>query len=324
MDKDEFIRLEPRLAKVLSNAMENDRVSQAYLLHGLPRCPFEESALFIAKTLNCERGSLACGKCDSCKRFDSGIRPDFILIDGTQGLIKKDDILSLREKYSMSRVENKKRKDQRVCYVILQADNILSKVANAMLKFLEEPMEGLTAILTTTNIERVLPTIRSRCEEVRLDTISREDIYKSLVDDGCDAKKAYFLSDVSGDKRKIEELRNDDDFSQVVTSLDKFIDDYSNSPSRAVYSLLRNAADSLKSSSCYNLFYGGLSRFFKDIISQSGMFSIYSDEIERHKNDTDVAIKANVLLDESIKQANANMNFGGVLSRLGLILLRKE
>lgn len=324
MERDEFIRLEPRLCKVLSNAMENDRVSHAYLLHGSPRCPFEDASFFVAKTLNCEKGGLACGECDSCKRFEGGIRPDFMVIDGRDGLIKKDDVLSLRDKYSMSRVENKKANGQRMSYVILQADNMMSKVANVMLKFLEEPMDGLTAILTTTNIERVLPTIRSRCEEIRLDAIPREDIYKSLVEGGCSPKAAYFLSDVSGDKRKLDELKDDDDFNASVKVLDAFIDAYSNSGSMAVYSLMRNAADGLKGSSCYNFFYGGLSRFFKDIASQGGLFSIYSDEIERHKDGMEVAIRANVLLDESIKQSNANMSFGGVLSRLGLILLNKD
>lgn len=321
MDKDEFIKREPHFAKILHNALVNKRVSQAYLLHGSPLCPFEETAMFVAQTLNCEKGDLACGKCPSCQRFLAGVRPDFMLIDGTQGLIKKDDILNLRAKYQMTSVENKKRETQRMSYVILQADNILSKVANAMLKFLEEPVPGLTAILTTSNIERVLPTIRSRCEEIRLMAISREELYLSLVKEGYSEEISYFLSNITGDKRRIESIGKDDDFLSVVTALNQFIEAYDKSKENGIYSLMKDAAESLKGSACYNSFYGGLSRYFKDIMSQDGQYSIYKDSIRKHINDASIASKAALLLDESLKEANANMSFTGILARLGWILL---
>lgn len=78
MDRDEFIKLEPRLATILQNAMENKRISQAYLLFGSPRCPFEEASLFIAQTLNCESGGLACGNVTLVK--DSWQELDLIFI----------------------------------------------------------------------------------------------------------------------------------------------------------------------------------------------------------------------------------------------------
>lgn len=321
MDRDEFIKLEPRLATILQNAMENKRISQAYLLFGSPRCPFEEASLFIAQTLNCESGGLACGKCDSCKRFMAGVRPDFCLIDGRIGLIKKDDIITLRDKYSMSSVENKKVSSQRMSYVILQADNILQKVANAMLKFLEEPAPGLTAILTTSNIERVLPTIKSRCEEIRLEAIPRDYLYNKLITDGFNHENSYFLSDMSGDLNRLESIGQDKDFLATVLALDKFIKAYDKSNKEAVFSLMNDAADRLKGSTCYNWFYGGLSRYFKDIMVQDGQFSVYKDSIVKHSCDIEKASKASVLLDESVKESNANMSFTGILARLGLILL---
>lgn len=319
MDKDEFLKVESKLAKILSCAIKNDRVAQAYLLHGSPRCPFEETALFVAQTLNCENGGLACGECGSCKRFLRGTRPDFMLIDGTKGLIKKEYILELRDKYSKTAVENKTEK-QRISYVILSADNIRSDVANAMLKFLEEPMPGLTAILTTTNIERMLPTIRSRCEEIRLDPLSREYIYKTLLDDGYDEEMSYFLSDMSGDKSKWQELGNDESFIAVVKALNLFVMAYDESPEKGVYCLMKEAAEKLKGFACYNQFYAGLSRYFKDITSQNRQFSVYKESIEKHREDIQIASKATLLLDETVKKSNANMSFTGTLARLGCIL----
>lgn len=321
MDKEEFIRREPAFAKILQNALVNDRVSQAYLLHGSPLCPFEETAMFVAQTLNCESGELACGKCPSCQRFLTGVRPDFMLIDGNEGLIKKEDILNLRSKYQMTGVENKRNATQRMSYVILSADNILSKVANAMLKFLEEPMPGLTAILTTSNIERVLPTIRSRCEEIRLISISKEELYASLVKEGYSEEIAYFLSGVTGDKKRREKIGKDEDFLSTVTALNLFIQAYDKSKESGIFSLMKNAGETLKGSACYNFFYGGLSRYFKDIMSQGGQYTLYKDSIRKHGNEASVAAKAALLLDESIKQANANMSFTGILARLSWILL---
>ena len=84
---------------------------------------------------------------------------------------------------------------------------------------------------------------------------------------------------------------------------------------------MNDAADRLKGSTCYNWFYGGLSRYFKDIMVQDGQFSVYKDSIVKHSCDIEKASKASVLLDESVKESNANMSFTGMLARLGLILL---
>lgn len=321
MEREEFFKRQPRFAKILENARAHERVSQAYLLYGSPRCPFEETALFAAQTLQCEGGGLACGECPSCLRFLKGVRPDFTLIDGKQGLIKKEEVLALREKYALTSVQNKRSEAQRISYAILAADNILPKVANAMLKFLEEPVPGLTALLLTSNVERMLPTIRSRCEEVRLDAIPREELYRALIEKGYGEEVCYFLSDLSGDASWLERLAQEEGFLSAVSALNEFIQAYDRSPKEAIYSLMRDAGENLKGAQCYNAFYGGLSRFFKDVMTQGGRFSLYRDSIERHREDAATASKVALLLDESIKESNANMAFSGILARLGTVLL---
>ena len=167
----------------------------------------------------------------------------------------------------------------------------------------------------------MLPTIRSRCEEIRLEAIPRDYLYNKLITDGFNHENSYFLSDMSGDLNRLESIGQDKDFLATVLALDKFIKAYDKSNKEAVFSLMNDAADRLKGSTCYNWFYGGLSRYFKDIMVQDGQFSVYKDSIVKHSCDIEKASKASVLLDESVKESNANMSFTGILARLGLILL---
>ena len=78
--------------KVLKNAFENNKVSQAFLLNGEKGAPVEEIALFIAQSIVCDQSALACENCIECNRIKDGNYADLIIVDGNKNNIKKDDI----------------------------------------------------------------------------------------------------------------------------------------------------------------------------------------------------------------------------------------
>ena len=81
--KEEFLKEQSPLARLFISAKTNNHLSHAYLINGDYSSPLKESAIFLAKSLNCKESALACSSCNNCKKFDEGIHPDFIYIDGT-------------------------------------------------------------------------------------------------------------------------------------------------------------------------------------------------------------------------------------------------
>ena len=273
MDKKTLVENESKVAQLFSNSKKNNRLANAYLLYGPRNAPLKETAFFLAKSINCEKDYLACDDCPSCKRFNEGVRPDFIFIDGSLETIQKEDVKDLESKFSLSALE----KNHKLVYVIHQIENITDKASNALLKFLEEPKEGQIAFLTTNNLMKVLPTIRSRSIEVRIDPIDPDGFYKSLLAvpfETADSKKprnlsegeAYILSRLFSDVEEVKRvLLEDDSFIVGYQSAEAFLNDLATSFRTASFTLLRQNS-LIKDSKCYNWLYLTIDNVFASIL----------------------------------------------------------
>ncbi|MDD6675876.1 MAG: DNA polymerase III subunit [Lactimicrobium massiliense] len=161
MVKELLQKMEPVVYEALNNACTSGRISHAWLFAGPPGTPKKEAAYLLAQSLFCEKqDGIACEQCEECIRIANNSHMDFAVLDGSKKAISKNDIDELQRRFSLTSAE--KGSGNR-CYLILNAENSSAAAMNSMLKFLEEPGEGLTAILTTDNIGRLLPTIISRC-----------------------------------------------------------------------------------------------------------------------------------------------------------------
>ena len=249
-NKDSFISTEPVLAKLFVEAKKTGHLAHAFLLCGDSSSPLLESALYLAESLNCEKETLACSSCPSCKRFEEGIHPDFVLINGEDSTIKKSDINQLEDFFSLSATE----RNHKSSYVINHIENITSEAINALLKFLEEPKGDIVAFLTTNNINKVLPTICSRCEIVRLRSTNFEELVDKYEGD-ISLDRYYLISHFTYDEDKKKEIDESKDFSSSYDAATKYVESLVLSPVRASYTLLLEAGDKLKSNKCYNYFY---------------------------------------------------------------------
>lgn len=159
---------------------ESGRLAHAYLFSGSPESNKFTTALAVAKLLNCEIGrvDLAC-VCPSCHKIDAGNHPDIFIIKKVEPLKEivisqiapKDpppswpkDVLCrpLLPWLSVKALEAKVR-----VVILKDADLLNSSSANAFLKTLEEPVPGTLFILTTSAVREILPTVRSRCQEIQ-------------------------------------------------------------------------------------------------------------------------------------------------------------
>ena len=168
------------ILKYISSAVENNRVSHAYILNGERGSGKRMLANLFATTLLCESGnSEPCGKCHSCRQAESGNHPDIIRVTHEKpNSISVDDIRTQVN----NTVDIKPYQGPYKVYIIPQADLMTPQAQNAILKTIEEPPAYAVFLLLTENAEMLLPTINSRCVMLKLRNIKDTLIRKYLME----------------------------------------------------------------------------------------------------------------------------------------------
>ncbi len=160
---------------VLKAALEQGRVGHAYLFSGPRGVGKTTTARLIAMTANCTQpGVKPCGECESCLSVRAGNHPDVMEIDAASNN-SVDDVRELREKVGLSAMRGGKK-----IYILDEAHMMSRAAFNALLKTLEEPPEHVIFILATTEPEKIIPTILSRCQHYRFRRLTPEEIAGKL------------------------------------------------------------------------------------------------------------------------------------------------
>ncbi|MBR4399787.1 MAG: DNA polymerase III subunit gamma/tau [Aeriscardovia sp.] len=148
------------ITSALSNAIDNSRISQAYLFSGPRGCGKTSCARILARCLNCAKGptSRPCGECESCLELGRGGTGslDVMEIDAASHN-SVEDARNLRGQVQFSPV-----RDRYKIFILDEAHMISTQGFNALLKVVEEPPKNTVFIFATTAPEKVLATIRSR------------------------------------------------------------------------------------------------------------------------------------------------------------------
>jgi DNA polymerase-3 subunit gamma/tau len=151
------------IAQTLTSAILQERIAPAYLFTGPRGTGKTSSARIFAKSLNCistvAPTPTPCGKCNVCQEIARGSTLDVIEIDAASNT-GVDNIRDLIERAQFSPVQCRYK-----VYVIDEVHMLSTQAFNALLKTLEEPPESVVFVLATTDPQRVLPTIISRCQK---------------------------------------------------------------------------------------------------------------------------------------------------------------
>ncbi len=148
------------VVRTLTNAIEQGKIRQAYLFAG-PRGTGKTSlARILAKALNCAHGPSATpdNTCHACVAITGGTSLDVIEMDAAsqRGI---DDIRDIRDRVVLQPVEGTYK-----VYILDEAHQLTDAAWNALLKLIEEPPPHLLFVFCTTELQKVLPTVRSRCQ----------------------------------------------------------------------------------------------------------------------------------------------------------------
>ncbi len=150
---------------ILSEVKQNLN-SQAFLFHCSDELTAFKTAFLFCKSLFCED---FCESCDACLKL-SKEHSDFQVYPKDKSLKVQDSNLIVEESFVKPIYFNKK------VFLIKDFDNSTPEAQNKLLKVLEEPNKNVYFVLTTSNLEKVLPTIKSRCSKIKVQPFSNEEI----------------------------------------------------------------------------------------------------------------------------------------------------
>ena len=164
------------VVQTLKNAIGQRRLAHAYLFVGPRGTGKTSTARILAKAVNCIHGPTVnpCGICDSCREISQGVSFDVLEIDGASNN-SVDQIRELRENVRFAPVRGRYK-----IYIIDEVHMLTQQAFNALLKTLEEPPDHVIFVFATTEPNRVLPTILSRCQRFDFRRIPVRTIAKHL------------------------------------------------------------------------------------------------------------------------------------------------
>ncbi len=188
-----------RPKRVLQSALRSERLAHAFLFHGEDRIGKLLTARVLAQAVNCEASPPpdppdACGACRSCRQIESGAHPDVTILTATGAKGETDYTREIESRFIYRPLIG------RLKVVILDnADLLRREAANALLKTIEEPPPDSLIVLVSSRPEALLPTIRSRCQEIRFAPLALDVVEAAVRQQrGLSDHDARFLAVLSG------------------------------------------------------------------------------------------------------------------------------
>jgi DNA polymerase-3 subunit delta' len=167
---------------LLARALIRQALPQSLVFAGPEGVGKRLVALAVAQRLNCLSAAPddgdACGTCSACRRIANGTHPDVITIQGVSVPGEKK-VEAVREQISAAAY--RPFEGRRRVFIVDDADALQPVVQNALLKTLEEPTPSSQFILVTARPDGLLPTVRSRCPQLRFGRLDIDDVAELLI-----------------------------------------------------------------------------------------------------------------------------------------------
>lgn len=214
---------QPIVYRTLKNALSREQLSHCYLFTGPKGTLKKETALFLAQSVVCQDSDpFACEQCASCTRILEGNYADLVYIDGEEKAIKNEQIQNLQLQFSKTTLETAGYK----IFIINQCENMTTKAANSLLKFIEEPTSKMIGIFITSQPESLLPTIVSRCQNISFKPLPKDDFLKEAEKQNIDAMNSHIISLLVNNTDEVKEIDKDKSYNNAIRIFCEYMDQY--------------------------------------------------------------------------------------------------
>lgn len=179
--------------KALTSALKSGRVGHAFLFVGPEHVGKKTVARFLANRLLCQDPARpgACD-CDSCRRFQSGVHPDFITVTPSGNSIKIEQLRELQHQAYLGPVLGRNK-----IFFFPEAEKLTEAAGNSFLKILEDAPPGVVFLFTAVRADYILGTIRSRCQVYNLFPVPAEILCAALMEAGLPEAEARQKAEAS-------------------------------------------------------------------------------------------------------------------------------
>ncbi|MCX7770769.1 MAG: DNA polymerase III subunit delta' [Proteobacteria bacterium] len=203
--------------KTLEKIAISKKIPHSYIFSGIEGIGKKLAALYFGKILNCEeKESIPCNSCYSCKKIDKNIHPDILILDTEK---KQITIEMIREIITFAQTNPFEGKYK--VAIINDAHKLNQFASNALLKTIEEPYSSTIFILITHSLNRVLPTIQSRCIKISFSPLDNEKIKEILLQEGYDIEKIEEIIEFTdGSVLQAKNLLKEDVFNDITNMKD--------------------------------------------------------------------------------------------------------
>lgn len=164
----------------IKNSLLSASLSQTLIISGPPSVGKTSLAYIISSAIECENGNpFACGECRNCKKIKKGIFPDLryiTLLEDDSGKIKTQITIDQVREEIIRASELPPYEGNKLIFIVEPSDSLNASSQNALLKLLEEPPSFIQIILIAKETSKLLPTVRSRCPEIKLKEIPQNEM----------------------------------------------------------------------------------------------------------------------------------------------------
>ena len=307
-------------------AIENNKISHAYIINGEKGMGKRTVAKAFAMTLLCEeKGTVPCMKCHSCVQSLTDNNPDLITITPDKPTTLSIDHI---RQTLVNDVELKPYSNSHKVYIVEDAELMNNAAQNAILKTIEEPPEYAVIILLTTNISALLQTVLSRCVKLDMQPLKKEVVKKYLMEKEkvVDYQADIAVSFAGGNLGKAIELSKSQDFAGMLDEVIQLLRYIKDMQAYEVVAAVKRASDyKFRFTDYIDL----MILWFRDVLvykaSQNVNELIFKDEIQTIKehaaktsyNGIEQILEA---MDKAKLRLKANVNFDVAIEMMFLTI----
>lgn len=307
---DEYKNTDEVMYKQMKRSLNN--LSHAYLFNLNGNAYSKDMIMSFVKAIICKehKSKEEYNNCDLCRRIDDGNYLELKKIYKDGLWIKREQLNELQENFSTKAIESNKR-----IYMIYEAEKLNKSAANSLLKFLEEPQEGIIAILLTDNINQMMETIISRCQVLTFKKNNIEEYikYNEITKKVTLHKLLFSIWKLNS----ISDTVEIDKYEEFINNVLKYIKKYEIDKYKMIIYEKEYFLNYFKEKEDINKFFECLILFYRDVLKYKidGQVMYYEDyindikKISENNSKSQLINKINVAIQkEKLIKSNININ----------------